>query len=47
VLPEREQRFLFPLSTDVRNGAYKLRARVDLGTGEIQEASAVVAAKKP
>lgn len=47
VLPEREQRFLFPLGTDVRTGAYTLRARVDLGTGEIQEASAVVAAKKP
>ena len=47
VLPEREQRYLFPLSTDVRTGAYTLRARVDLGTGEIQEASAVVAAKKP
>ena len=47
VLPEREQRFLFPLNTDVRTGAYTLRARVDLGTGEIQEASAVITPKKP
>jgi P pilus assembly chaperone PapD len=43
VLPSREQRFLFPLKTDVNSGGYKLRARVDLGTGEIQEANAVVA----
>ena len=47
ILPEREQRFLFPLKTDVRGGGYKLRARVDLGTGEIQEASATVAPTKP
>jgi hypothetical protein len=47
VLPEREQRFLFPLKTDVHNGGYKLRARVDLGTGEIQEASATLAPMKP
>jgi hypothetical protein len=47
VLPEREQRFLFPLETDLRSGAYKLRARVDLGTGEVQEATAIVAPAKP
>jgi hypothetical protein len=47
ILPEREQRFLFPLKTDVRGGGYKLRARVDLGTGEIQEATAILPPTKP
>jgi hypothetical protein len=45
VLPEREQRFLFPLKTDVQSGGYKLRARVDLGAGEIQQAVVEVATK--
>jgi hypothetical protein len=43
VLPEREQRFLLPLKTDVHSGGYKLRARVDLGTDEIQQAIVQIA----
>jgi hypothetical protein len=42
VLPRRQQVFLFPLS--VQKGEYILRARVDLGTNEIQEVTARVAA---
>jgi hypothetical protein len=43
VLRQREQRFLFPLKTHLEDGHYKLRARVDIGTGEIQEGSLDVA----
>jgi hypothetical protein len=43
VLPVREQRFLLPLKTDVQSGGYKLRARVDLGAGEIQQAIVQIA----
>ena len=43
VLRQRDQRFLFPLKTHLDVGHYKLRARVDLGTGEIQEGSLDVA----
>jgi len=39
VLPKREQRFIFPLKTDLSMGEYKLRVRVDIGTNEIQEGS--------
>ena len=42
VLRERDQRFLFPLKTKLEPGHYKLRARVDIGTGEIQQGSADV-----
>ncbi len=42
VLPKREQRFLFPLKVALTEGQYTLRARVDIGTGEIQEGRAVV-----
>jgi hypothetical protein len=42
VLRERSQRFVFPLKAHLDPGRYKLRARVDIGTGEIQEGSAVV-----
>jgi len=42
VLRERSQRFLFPLKTRLDAGQYKLRVRVDLGTGEVQEGSADV-----
>ena len=42
VLRERDQRFLFPIKTHLGAGHYKLRARVDIGTGEIQEGSADV-----
>jgi len=45
VLPKREQAFLFPLSTPLDEGRYTLRARVDLGTNEIQEATASVMAQ--
>lgn len=37
VLRQREQRFLFPLKTHLSDGHYKLRAQVDIGTGEIQQ----------
>jgi hypothetical protein len=47
VLPKRDQNFVFPLKLSAGPGKYTLRARVDLGTNEIQEATAVVVAQKP
>ena len=47
VLPRRDQRFLFPLELSGGPGKYVLRARVDLGMNEIQEATAHVVAAKP
>ena len=47
ILPKRDQPFLFPLRTPVQDGRFTLRARVRLGNGEIQEATAVVEAKTP
>lgn len=47
VLPNREQRFLFPLKAPLGTGTYTLRARVDVGGGEIQEGQAVVSADLP
>lgn len=46
VLPKRDQNFLFPLKLTAE-GRYILRARVDLGGDEIQEATARVVAAKP
>ena len=46
VLPKRDQNFLFPLKLAAA-GKYTLRARVDLGGNEIQEATALVVAAKP
>lgn len=46
VLPKRDQNFLFPLKLAAA-GKYTLRARVDLGGSEIQEATARVVATKP
>lgn len=46
VLPGRDQRFLFPLKLASGPGKYTLRARVDLGDSEIQEATALVVAAK-
>ncbi len=46
VLPQREQSFLFPLKLAAGGGTYTLRARVDLGGDEIQEATAHVVATK-
>jgi hypothetical protein len=46
VLPMRDQNFLFPLKL-AAPGKYTLRARVDLGGNEIQEATALVVAAKP
>jgi hypothetical protein len=46
VLPKRDQNFLFPLKLTAE-GKYTLRARVDLGSNEIQEATARVVAAKP
>jgi hypothetical protein len=43
VLRQRDQRFLFPLKTHLELGHYKLRAQVDIGTGEIQQGSLDVA----
>jgi hypothetical protein len=43
VLRQRDQRFLFPLKTRLEAGHYKLRTRVDIGTGEIQQGSLDVA----
>ncbi len=42
VFPEREQRFLFPLAPGQTLQPFTLRARVSLGTPEIQEAEAKV-----
>ncbi|MBZ5583109.1 MAG: hypothetical protein LAQ30_13080 [Acidobacteriia bacterium] len=47
VLPKRDQNFVFPLKLTAGPGKYTLRARVDLGGAEIQEATAVVHASKP
>ena len=46
VLPKRDQRFLFPLKLAGGPGKYTLRARVDLGGADIQEATALVVASK-
>jgi hypothetical protein len=46
VLPKRDQNFQFPLNL-AAEGAYTLRARVDLSGEEIQEATARVVATKP
>jgi len=46
VLPRREQNFVFPLKL-ASAGKYTLRARVDLGDNEIQEATALVVAARP
>ena len=42
VLPERKQRFLFPLKQLAAGRPVTLRVRADLGTGEIQEGTASV-----
>jgi hypothetical protein len=47
VLRQRDQRFLFPLKTHLEVGHYKLRAQVDIGTGEIQQGSLDVAVEPP
>jgi hypothetical protein len=47
VLPKRDQNFIFPLKLAAGPGKYTLRARVDLGGSEIQEATALVTAAKP
>jgi len=47
VLPRRVQQFQFPLKLASGPGPYTLRARVDLGGDEIQEASAAVSAQRP
>ena len=46
VLPKRDQNFVFPLKLASGEGKYTLRARVDLGGNEIQEATANVVATK-
>ena len=47
VLRQRVQRFLFPLKTHLEEGQYKLRAQVDIGTGEIQQGSLDVSVEPP
>lgn len=47
VLPKRDQSFIIPLKLAGGPGKYTLRARVDLGANEIQEATANVVAQKP
>jgi hypothetical protein len=47
VLPKRDQNFELPLKLEGGPGKYTLRARVDLGANEIQEATAVLVAAKP
>jgi tetratricopeptide (TPR) repeat protein len=45
-LPNRQQRYLLPLKSDLDPGQYTLRARVEVGN-EIQEATAAVKAEVP
>jgi hypothetical protein len=45
-LPNREQRYIVPFTTDLAPGAYTLRARVDFGTNVIEEGTAVVHAEQ-
>jgi len=40
-LPQRQQRYLLPIKTDLRPGVYTLKARIEIGD-EVQEASATV-----
>jgi P pilus assembly chaperone PapD len=47
VLPKRDQKFTLPLKLAGGPGKYTLRARVDIGGDEIQEATADVVAQKP
>lgn len=47
VLPMRDQNFVFPLKMASGPGKYTLRARVDIGGKDIQEATALVVAAKP
>lgn len=47
VLPNRSQRFLVPFGKLSAAGKYKLRARVDIGTQEFQEAVIDVSAEAP
>jgi len=47
VLPRRDQDFPLPLKLAGGEGKYTLRARVDIGGNEIQEATANVVAAKP
>ncbi len=42
MLPKRQQRFLFPLESAIETGTFTLRARVDIGSKEIQEATVQV-----
>ena len=42
VLPQRQQRFVFPLTGPIPAAPYRLRARIDIGTGEVQEAVATI-----
>lgn len=46
VLPKRDQNFIFPLKIAAGPGKYVLRARVDIGGNEIQEATARVVAER-
>jgi hypothetical protein len=41
-LPQREQRYSVPFTTDLAPGTYTLRARVDFGTNVIEEGTALV-----
>jgi hypothetical protein len=45
VLPQRKQRFLFPLKLVSEGQPFKLQVRIDIGTGEIQEGMADVLAR--
>lgn len=41
-LPNRDLRLVMPIKTDLSRGTYKLRARVDIGAGEIEEGSVTI-----
>ena len=47
VLPKREQPFLFPLKSALAPGNYTLRARVDMGSADLQEGTAMVTVPQP
>jgi hypothetical protein len=45
-LPQRQQRYIVPFTTDLAPGTYTLRARVDFGANVIEEGTAVVHAEQ-
>jgi hypothetical protein len=47
VVGEREQRFVFPVKMELAAGSYTLRARIDIGTGEIRQTALDIVIDRP